>query len=509
MVLGFPTASIADDGYNFSNIAHEFVEQESRLDLDLANNAAVHMVWPVEEPPFFWFEHLGTNLNTAARAKEVLIRVGIVPTLTPVDARERVLSRDHLRSHLETKLASRHFRNNLLATKEDSRAEFEELIEFLLANTPEISSLSVDAGLVDDEYRILVQYRDRNSALPKDLFWAGDGLQIWLQLLFHLWRTRESSVILLDEPDVFLHPDLQRRLVRVLEATGRQTVMASHSAEVAGEASISNLTWVDRHRKTSRRVGDDREMQALSASLGTTFNLSMARALRAKTVLFVEGDDMKVLRVLASKVGATWFADEVGIAIVPIGGFSHWPGVEAFGWLKRRFLGDRVHARVLLDRDYRMQHEVDLLLAKLYDSGVDGHVWVRKELESYLLEMPTLGRASGLREGTAAELAESIVESLESQTRGAYVRVAVERRGRSPEATARQRAEDRFDYEWAVPENRLSMVPAKRFISTWNDRARAVGGKVITSVKLAGAIRLDEVDPEMTGYLRAVEAELR
>ena len=55
--------------------------------------------------------------------------------------------------------------------------------------------------------------RERGDRTPKELFWVGDGMQIFVQILTHLWRLRSADVVILDEPDLYLHADLQRRLV--------------------------------------------------------------------------------------------------------------------------------------------------------------------------------------------------------------------------------------------------------------------------------------------------------
>ena len=104
---------------------------------------------------------------------------------------------------------------------------------------------------------------------------------------------------MLDEPDVFLHSDLQRRLVVLLESLSAQTITATHSAEVITEASRDAVIWVSRNRRTAIRAPGRDIQQELSATLGTQFNLPLARALKTKIVVFVEGQDAKVLRSLA------------------------------------------------------------------------------------------------------------------------------------------------------------------------------------------------------------------
>ncbi|MFZ8305259.1 AAA family ATPase, partial [Staphylococcus aureus] len=79
---------------------------------------------------------------------------------------------------------------------------------------PEVSNLSIrrSYGNKDDAFDLF--YEEQASRNEREIAWAGDGIQIWLQELYHMWMQRAADVIILDEPDVFLHPDLQRRLAR-------------------------------------------------------------------------------------------------------------------------------------------------------------------------------------------------------------------------------------------------------------------------------------------------------
>src|SRR2546429_3340765 len=92
-------------------------------------------------------------------------------------------------------------------------------------------------------------------------------IQIWLQLLLHVFRLRERDVVVLDEPDVFLHPDLQRRLVRLLDSLPGQTITATHSSEVLVEAAPESVIWVDKWRRNSVSSPDETQLTDLTISL--------------------------------------------------------------------------------------------------------------------------------------------------------------------------------------------------------------------------------------------------
>ena len=112
-----------------------------------------------------------------------------------------------------------------------------------------------------------VYYSEQSSRNLKELAWAGDGIQIWLQLLYHIHRVQASDTIILDEPEVYLHPDLQRRLVQLLESTGRQVILATHSAELISEVDARSIALVDKTNRRARRVRAGTDLQLLSDML--------------------------------------------------------------------------------------------------------------------------------------------------------------------------------------------------------------------------------------------------
>ncbi len=206
--------------------------------------------------------------------------------LTPVERTEAFLDDQTVRRNTSTSLASRHFRNQLARLGED---EFESYLRLVDVWAPEIRLGSLKRRVEARGVELDLFYDDPAGRVPKEICWAGDGLQIWLQILLHVHRHSDApqDVIVLDEPDNYLHADLQRRLVRLLEESASQTVFASHSPEVLGEAEVDNVLWVDRTRSSA--VTGTAGLAASAEAVGSQFNLRMARALRARAVLFVEG----------------------------------------------------------------------------------------------------------------------------------------------------------------------------------------------------------------------------
>ncbi|MFD5864658.1 ATP-dependent endonuclease [Agromyces sp. NPDC127015] len=510
-VRGFPISALTGSGFVAENVRHEFRNKEARVELTFTSGATLHLVWPTDDqPPFFWVTHPdGPNFIMAARAREVLTPIGAVPTLTPLEYDESKLGTAYIREKVETKLASRHFRNHLRNVKSTSGDEFADLLKFLLDNSPELSALRVDDDYRDGNVWIDVYYKDVGSAVDKEIYWAGDGLQIWLQLLFHIWRNRTAEVLVLDEPDVFLHPDLQRRLIRVLEENPQQAILASHAPEMASEAEQGSVVWVERARKTARRVGGDKDFGDLTDVLGSGFNLAVARALRSKVALFVEGDDMQLIRTVARRLKLMNLATEKNLTVIPIGGFSRWPGVEAFAWLKKSFLGSRVSVSLLLDRDYRTDEDVRAIEAQLLGSDVHAHIWRRKEIENYFLVPELIAGLTQLPGSECNDLLLSIAESFRNEVSGQLIaaEVAGARKG-IDHATSIAAAMKTFEARWATEDSRLACIPGKRALALLNTHLQALQKPTVTARKLAARISLENVDSELANALGDIEQQL-
>jgi hypothetical protein len=357
-----------------------------------------------------------------------------------------------------------------------------------------------------------VFFREPDSRVEKELSWAGDGIQVWLQIVFHLLLVRDQAdVVILDEPDLYLHADLQRRLVRLLDSHGGQIITATHSAEVVAETDTSSLAWIDKGNLHSRSLQGNPDVELISRDLGTQFNLGLARALRARTVLFVEGDDMKLLRRIAAGLDCSAFVSEQQLAIVQLGGRSNWGNVEAFGYLLREFLGDAVRVFVLLDRDYLTDSQIADLESRLDAAGTTPHVWRRKELENYLLTLPLIGRATGMGSGEVNKLVADATEPLKpetfSQLNAELLRSQLGPKADQTRITAQHFAA--FERDWTDLEHRLEICPAKMVLSNMNRALQSAGKDAISFRQMAALSTEADIPQEMVSTIREIESAVR
>ncbi len=260
-----------------------------------------------------------------------------------------------MRSNQSTRLSSRHFRNQLWLLKQ--AGEWDSFVDF---TTPWIAGLTIEppgSHGADDGQELDLFISEAGSRVPKEAIWAGDGIQVWLQIFYHVFRLRGSGAIVLDEPDVYLHADLQRRVVHLLESLDCQTILATHSPENIAELPTRGIVWIDKTRRHATSLKDDSLLEKLSNTLGSQFNLKLASAMRSRVALLVEGKDMKVLRRIARTIGATSIATDDGVTVIQLNGFSNNGHVEPFKWVVDDLLNGAVACHLLLDRDYRADEE--------------------------------------------------------------------------------------------------------------------------------------------------------
>ena len=504
---------------NVENVRHEFRNEDSSIQITFSNGSRLKACWPkgdiVPSEGWFYFQGAGDiRLSRPAEVRNHVPTLGFVPLLTPIEQEERVLQDKTVRSNLDTRLSSRHFRNQLYllssATGRDGDTELDDFRRFAAPWIPELELQGLTTRAGGDGLYLDLFYLEDGSRREKEIYWIGDGMQIWLQLLLQLFRLKEDSTIVLDEPDVYLHADLQRRLVRLLASLEAQTVTATHSAEVLAETDPDSILWVSRNRDRAVSGAASHQLAQLSVEIGSQFNVRLARALKAKVVMFVEGKDVKVLTNIAANCGAKYFANEVGLAVIPLNGFSNWEHVEPFSWFVNHLLDGATPVFALLDRDYRPASAVKGVVQRLGNADVQAHVWQRKELESYLLEPCAISRISEIPEERISEFIDEESAAFEHAVSARLLdeRLRLEVDAKHHRVTIAEEFQKEFSAMWRDPLSRRDHCPAKDLLSRLNQRIAGDDGRSISVHGISKALQMGEVPSEMRDVIANVERQL-
>ena len=443
------------------------------------------------------------------------VQIGVVPPLGPVEADETLRDSEYVRRVVETRLSPRHFRNYWYHFP-DNWDEFRRLLGDTWPGMEVERPHLLDAS----EPRLTMFCKEHR--IPRELAWSGSGFQVWCQTLTHLTRAADNTIIVVDEPEIYLHPDLQRQLLRLLRSAGPDVLFATHSAEFLAEAEPAELLMMDRSRASAQRIKRPEEVSLALSAIGSNQNSALTQAGRTRRVLFVEGDDASILREFASRMGLLTAARQSSQAVVPLGGSPSADRVRSVAEGFVRALGEQMRFAAVLDRDYRSDGQIAVYEREVGDHVGFAHVWRRKEIENYLLVPEVLDRAiaaaladrrrrtgKGISSAaTAAELLTEITDLMKHDTQSQLVerRVDFERGSRKDRATIAKPALAEFDERWSSLEGRLEMVAGKKAVARLNTVLKERYGIQLTPKRIIPLFEVAEVPLEMRTVLRKLDS---
>ena len=302
--------------------------------------------------------------------------LGFIPPLGPLSESEEILAKEsYLRANLNSSLAPRHLRNHFL--KLLTQDEFELVKQIINSSWDDIELLDYEAKY--SENRINCYYREQRA--DREISWAGQGLQVWFQIVTHLVRLRNSSVLVLDEPEINLHPEKQNDLLRIIrEHFHGGVIIATHSVELMNNVSVSHILNVQKRTSGPKiKSANDRSyLELVRSQIGSNFNLVASQFDECDLIIFTEDVfDFSILRELAET-----FDIKARAFNIPLHGFSEFPKAASYKDAYKMLIGKDVRYSVLLDRDYYPQAYLDTVKDKMKEKGIDVFFTVGKEIEN-------------------------------------------------------------------------------------------------------------------------------
>jgi predicted ATPase len=499
---------------SLENVRTNYEDGESRVSFRLSNGNQLHLHFE-ENNCVLVAESQGAAIRTPAAFKSAFpLELAVVPVLGPVEHREVLREKETVTSALATHRASRHFRSYWYHFP-DGFQQFAELLE----STWSEMVIRPPALALNRELTMFV----REGRIDRELYWVGFGFQIWCQLLTHIHRSAGSSLIVVDEPEVYLHPDVQRRLLGVLRSAGPDIIVATHSTEIIAEADPTDIILIDKTKNSSERIRDIDGVQKAMTLLGSQQNITLAALARNRRVVFVEGEyDFALMRRFAKRLGLNDLGGGIGLAAMPSGGFGSWSRISALAQGVSQTLGTELLIAAVYDRDYYCDAQIEDVQAKLQAALRFAHVHERKEIENYLLIPEVLDRvlAKGIaeRRTKGADINDTVEpalqtllmlsDSLKDDAQDQYVSKYLEfhRAGAKDTSTKIKEATTAFRKRWNVPEERLKIVPGKELLRRYREHVQKKFGVSVTDAKIIDACRHDELAEDLVQMLKGIDA---
>jgi putative ATP-dependent endonuclease of OLD family len=214
----------------------------------------------------------------------------------------------------------------------------------------------------------------------------GSGVREALRIILDV-EFQNPSILLVEEPEVYLHPSLEVSMMRYLRrvSTSCQVFLSTHSTNFVDSGAVENVYLVSK-AGTNGRAGETTiqslDLREAEAFIPRELGIRLSSVFMFDRLVFVEGDsDETILRELSSLLGVNLSSANVGF--IPIEGarnLAHYAADATLSFLTKR----QVRMWFLLDRDEKNEVDIKKLAERL---GSDAKLIVlhKREIENYLL----------------------------------------------------------------------------------------------------------------------------
>lgn len=477
--------------YNYqSAIATIDVEFESAEHIVIfLNNQYAYACIKNRDGQFIRSKKEASNLNITS--------VVIMPQISLLRDDESVLGKETIVKSMGTRHSSRHFRNELLLYRE---LYYDKFVRMAQSTWPKLRIQSLEPGYGEDPIALMVYDGEFSAEIAS----MGSGLQMWLQIIWFLSRCGNNDTIILDEPDVYMHPDMQHKIYEYVASNFSQVIIATHSVEIISSTNPKNIVTIDRDTRRFSYACDLKSVQEIVDNIGGVHNLALIRIGSKRKCVFVEGKDLNLLSKIYKNIYPKSETSLLNLPCVSLGGKGNID--EAFGTARLFFdeTDGQVKTVCILDRDYSLPDEVEEYERKAKEKHLELHIWKKKEIESYIVTPKIVFCASGLSEQDRDLLYEALdecVEAFKLQVTDLYASRIKEVDKTKSLPTCNQKAREYVDSKWTDLESKMSLVNGKELITAVLGMIKKRFGIELRKADLIRSINCDTASQELLDVL--------
>lgn len=330
---------------------------------------------------------------------------------------------------------------------------------------------------------------------------------MWLQIIWFICRSQGSDTIILDEPDVYMHPDLQLRILKLVRYLFPQVIIATHSIEIISNVSPRNIVTIDKQDRQMRYANHLAAVQNIVNDIGSVYNLSLTKLNSAKRCVFVEGEDIKILQEFYNIIYPDLLSSLDAIPALPLGGFKRIS--EAFGAAKLFYDNSGGHFKcyAILDRDYYTDIQIEEQKKKAIENHLILHIWNKKELENYIINPKVLFRLLNMPEdkyNDFFERYEKLIDSFKDTVIDSYTTKIQENERNLAAGTAAKQAREYVNSRWTSLDEKITIVPGKDLLKATNNWFKENYRTSCSAKRIFSVMKPEDIDIEIKEVLNTL-----
>jgi energy-coupling factor transporter ATP-binding protein EcfA2 len=502
--------SLDNQNFDFGNVFHRYADPPATILARFSTGVSITIYIGGPEKVHAVIKDKRNVVISKGQARKIgMPKVGILPQIGPLLSMETVLVPEYVLKCLSSSLASIQFRNQLNLLFDQAFAEFKNISESTWQGLA-VQELRGRGGRHNTELALMV----RNDDFVAEVGNMGHGLQMWLQIMWFLARCTSFDTVILDEPDVYMHADLQRKLIRFMKGRHEQVIVATHSVEIMSEVEPDTILVVDRERRQAQFTTDVPEVQSVVDQIGAVQNLQLARLWGSHRCLFVEGKDIGLLKYFQNKLFPNSPGPIDAIPSMQVGGWSGWSYAVGSSMLLNKAVGRNIRSYCIFDSDFHTQNQIISRKTEAQEKGLNLHIWAKKEIENYLLDPKVIHRVVGKRVKSQQEIPSvpelskklfEIAEQMQDALMDGLANEFLSENRAGGLKPANILARERIASICNTEGGKLSAVSGKVALSKLSEWIQGEYGVSISAAAIAREMRPSETPAEIAQVLTAIE----
>jgi hypothetical protein len=493
--------------FDFTNLQYNYDRSDPAV-LTLSYDNGIRLKIWLRESKSESFAQVFDQYNNRVTSHGDISKLGIssIYVMPPVEnfyAHEKKISKGRVDEFMFGRLSARHFRNQL-AEKTPEYRQWKSLLE---ETWPTVSVKIFDSGnKAGDELDLII----RDGPTSSEIAFVGGGLQAWMQILWFLCRAPPTGIIVLDEPDIFLHADMQRKLIKSLGLREyRQVLVATHSTEIISDTPPETICVIRKRESKSWRPLTHSKLQGVIDALGSRHNIQLTKLSSARKVAVYEGDDQKFLSEVAIKANVARYDKFISTPSFQLNGVSNWQQAIGAAKVIAASSESTMPVHVVVDRDFRTDAELKRLRTDADKFSIVLHVWQRKEIENYFVHAAAVARLISKRArleidaGQIQAMIDAAAEQLRDETVGVIADQMHQLDKAAAHSTIHKRATAAFR-GMVKARGLVNVVSGKRLISRLSEASKRQFGVSFGAMAVCKEMYESEFDAHLVDVVSAL-----